>query len=328
MRQYRRRFAVAASVGVAAALLVTACSSSSNANSKASSAASGPELTHVTVGVLPVIGVAPFFVAQKEGFFKQEGLTVKPVIIQQSIKAVPDMIHGNVDIISGNYVSFLQGIAKGTLKIKVIAAGMQCAANTLDVLAPSKSHITKPADLAGKTIAVNLPNDIQTLTINAVLKADNVNPASVKYVQIKFPDMATAMATKQVDTIATLEPFITSIEERAGAVPVLDECQGPTANIPISGYFATQSWVQKYPKTALAFQRALEKGAAAADANRKLVDQVLPTYTKVSAKTAAVLALPNYPSTLDSTQLQRLADLMYSGGLLKSKFQVASIILH
>ena len=48
--------------------------------------------------------------------------------------------------------------------------------DTFGVAALPSSGITKPADLAGKTVAVNLTNNIQTLTLNAILKADGVDP--------------------------------------------------------------------------------------------------------------------------------------------------------
>ena len=205
------RLALAASVGAATVLAAGGCSSTP----AASSSKSGPELTHITVGVLPIEDSAPLFIAIKEGYFKQEGLTVTPKIIEQSTLAIPDMLSGSIDIVgSGNYVSFLDAEAKGVVKVRILAAASQCGSgNTLNVLALPKSKITSPAALAGKSIAVNLTNNVQTLTINAVLKADGVNPATVKYVQIPFPDMAAALKAGSVDAMSAVEPFITGAEQ-------------------------------------------------------------------------------------------------------------------
>jgi NitT/TauT family transport system substrate-binding protein len=312
------------SIGLAATLLASACGSS---GSPSSGSSSGPELTHLTVGVLPVTDDAPFFVAMKKGYFKQEGLSVTPKIIPQSTLAIPDMISGSIDMVAGaNYVTFFSGAAKGTLKVSLVAEADRCTKDSLAVMALPKQHITSPAGLAGKTIAVNLTDNIQTLTINAVLKANDVNPAKVHYVVIPFPNMPAALAAGHVDTIATVEPFITGVEQADGAVPVLNMCQGPTLGLPVSGYFATQSWVQKNPKTAAAFRTAIEKGAAAADSNRLFVQQVLPLYTKITAKAAPLITLPQYPTTVDATQLQRVADLMKTAGMLSKPFNVNTII--
>jgi NitT/TauT family transport system substrate-binding protein len=65
--------------------------------------------------------------------------------------------------------------------------------NSFEVLALQSSGIQRPADLAHKSIAVNIPNNIQTLTINSVLTADDVNPSAVKFEVVSFPKMAAAL---------------------------------------------------------------------------------------------------------------------------------------
>ena len=221
--------------------------------------------------------------------------------------------------------NLFEAAAKGVIKIDVLAAGSQCRGNTLNVLAMPSSKITSPADLAGKSIAVNLTGNIQTLTINAVLKAKGVNPAGIKYVEIPFQDMTTALTAGRVDAISEVEPFITAAEH-AGAKSVLAECQGSTAGIPLGGYYALQSWVQKNPKTAAAFRRAIDEAQVTANSDRKLVEQVLPTYTKITPAIAAQISLPYYPPTLDAAQLDRIVALMRSGGLLTGPFNLTPML--
>ena len=84
--------------------------------------------------------------------------------------------------------------------------------------------------------------------------------------------------------------------------------------------------MKKYPKTAAAFQRAIQKAQQLATSDRKKVEEVLPAYAKVDAQTAAVLSLPNFPTSLNPTRLQRLPDLMLKDGLLKSKIDMKSVI--
>ena len=234
----------------------------------------------------------------------------------QSTEAIPDMLHNTIAIIGGaNYVSFFEAQAKGTAQFKVIAEGVECNADTFGVAALPSSGITKPADLAGKTIAVNLLNNIQTLTLNAVLKADGVNPSTVKYVVVPFPNMATALKAHQVDAISAVEPFLAGAESGDGAKEVVSSCAGPVASMPMSGYFATQNWAQQNPNTARAFQTALLKAQAYAEANPAAVQAILPTYTKVTAAAASHLPVNTYPSTLDPAELQKVLTLMTGGGL-------------
>lgn len=317
--------------GAVLTLGIAACggsSSSSSSTASGNSGASALEETHLTVGALPVADVAGLYIAIKEGYFKQAGLTVTPVAVDQSTNAIPDMVRGTVDIMAGaNYVSFFQAEASHTVSFKILADATHCQSDTFNVLALPKSGITSAKSLQGKTVATNLLNNVQTLTLNDVLKANGVNPSTVHYVAIPFPDMIAALKAHRVDAISTIEPFITASEEKLGAVNVLSQCTGPTAGFPMSGYFATSAWVQKNPNTAKAFQKALDKGQALADSDPQLVRQILPTYTSISSKTADVLNLNTYPTSVSASAMQQVATLMRTQGMLSKPLNVNSMLL-
>jgi NitT/TauT family transport system substrate-binding protein len=322
----RQKWTSILATSLAAALVTAACGSSGGSPS---SSGTGLEKTHLTVAALPIVDDAPLFLAIKKGYFRQQGLTVTPKIITQSTLALPDLLHGSVDIVGGgNYVSYMEGQASGTFKLKILVAGTECKAGSFGVLALPSSGITSPAKLAGKTIAVNLTNNIQTLTANAALKAAGVSPGSVKYVVIPFPDMAAALKAGRVSAISVVEPFLSGAEQALGAKLVLSQCSGSLASFPLSGYFTTAAWAQQNPRTAAAFQRAMDKAQAYADANPAAVRQVLPTYTKVTAAAAQHLVLNSFPATVSAADLQRVASLMHTGGVLKSAFSVQPMLLH
>jgi NitT/TauT family transport system substrate-binding protein len=315
-----RRVPVAAVGLAAAAVLLAACSSSSSSSStatgsaSASSSASGSATeTNVVVGALPVIDTAGLQVALKEGYFKQAGLNVTVKSVAQSTVAIPDLLHGSIDIIGGgNYVSFLEAQAHGTFPVQFLAPAVDCSTADYGVAALPSSGITKASDLAGKTVAVNLTQNIQTLTTDAVLKGEGVG--AVKYVQIPFPDMVSALKSGKVQAISAVEPFLAGALA-AGAKLVTSTCTGATAQFPMSGYITTQTWAQKNPAAAQAFTAALEKGNAFADANPSVVRSVLPTYTSLTAAAAAKVPLGTYPSSLTTAALQRIATLMKGAGL-------------
>lgn len=336
MRSPRRRVSLAAIAGAAVALLAAGCSSSgssgpsgSGSSSPSPSASAALEQSHITVGALPVIDDAGLYLANKLGYFKQEGLTVTIAPVTQSTQAIPDMLHGSIAIISGaNYVSFFEAQAKGTVSFKVLAEGVTCQPDTFGVAALPSSGISKPADLAGKTIAVNLLNNIQTLTLNAVLKAEGVNPSSVHYVVVPFPNMIAALKAHQVNAISAVQPFLTGAEAADGAKQVVSSCDGPVAHMPMSGYFATQTWAQQNPNTARAFQTALLKAQAYANANPGAVKSILPTYIKITPQAASQVTLGMYPSTLDPAQLQQVITLMQNGSLPTTGLSASSLLFH
>jgi NitT/TauT family transport system substrate-binding protein len=320
MRQRRSLLAILACLLSAA--LVTACG-----GSKTSSSGGGLEKKTITVASLPLVDAAGLHIAVKQKFFEAEGLHVQIKPVAQSIQALPALKNGQVDVIAGaNYTTFLQAYAQGALKLRIVADGASEASRFMALLVMPNSPIKQPKDLEGKTVAVNILNNIQSLTLNEVLKANNVDPTKVKYRAVPFPQMGAALQKGQVDAVHTGEPFGTDFQRKLGARMVVDGGGAPVTELPVSGYVSTQDFVQKYPRTAAAFQRAIQKAQQLATSDRKKVEEVLPSYAHVDAQTAAVLSLPNFPTSLNATRLQRLPDLMLKDGLLKSKLDMNSVI--
>jgi NitT/TauT family transport system substrate-binding protein len=94
----------------------------------------------------------------------------------------------------------------------------------------------------------------------------------------------------------------------------------------MSGYITTQTWASAHPAAAKAFQTALEKGNAYANANPSVVRSVIPSYTTMTAAAAATVPLGTYPGTLTTTALQSIATLMKGGGL-STPSDVSSLVL-
>jgi NitT/TauT family transport system substrate-binding protein len=320
MRQRRSRPALFICLLLTAAL-VMGCGSS-----KASSSG-GLEKKTITVASLPLVDAAGLHIAVQQKFFEAEGLRVQIKPVAQSIQALPALKNGQVDVIAGgNYVTFLQAYEQGALKLRIIADAAAEAPRFMALLTMPNSSIKQPKDLEGKTVAVNILNNIQSLTLNEVLKANNVDPTKVKYRAIPFPQMGAALQQGQVDAVHTGEPFGTGIQRKLGARMVLDGGGAPVTELPVSGYITTQQFVEKYPKTAAAFQRAIQKAQQLASSDRKKIEEVLPSYAHVDGATASVLSLPNFPTSLNPTRLQRLPDLMLQNGLVKSKIDMKTLI--
>ena len=192
--------------------LLTACG-----GSKTSSSGDGLEKKTITVASLPLVDAAGLQIAVKQKFFEAEGLHVQIKPVAQSIQALPALKNGQLDVIAGaNYVTFLQAYAQGALKLSIIADGAAEASRFMQLLVMPDSPIKQPKDLEGKTVAVNILNNIQSLTFNEVLKANNVDPSKVKYRAVQFPLMGAALQKGQVDAVHTGEPFGTNFQRSWG----------------------------------------------------------------------------------------------------------------
>ena len=288
----------------------------------------GPEKTTVTVGYLPAPDFAALFVAQRKGFFREAGLTVKPQVEAGGAAAVPKLAGGSLDFSVNNYVSAIQATARGVGPEKVVADAYGAAPGTVGIIVAGDSPIRRPQDLAGKKIAVNTKANFAQLEVTAGLQRYGVKIPESDFVEVPYPQMEVALKNGGVDAALAIEPFITATATSLDARMVLDSGaeNGPAPDLPISCYVATQTFAGENPRTVAAFKQAIEKAQRLVAGDRELVERTLPSYTKISPALASRIRLARYPTSVSRDRIQRVADLMHQYGYLEAKFDASSLL--
>ncbi|NRQ34411.1 ABC transporter substrate-binding protein [Nonomuraea sp. NN258] len=325
------KLARACAVGLALTIGLAACGSgggSTGASPSAAPAQSGSKLekTTLTIGIVPVPSSAPLFIAEKRGFFKEEGLTVKTEVIQAPQAVMPKILNGSMDAFLTSYVSLLSINDSGAAKLKLFQHSQEAAPGIAGVVVPKGSAVKEAKDLKGKTIAVNVLKALGQTATNAHLQQAGLNPEDVKYVPVQFAEQLAALSSGKVDAAWLVEPFLTSAKTQLGATQVIDTMDGPTAGIPIDGWGVSEDWLAKNPNTAAALHRALSKAQAIAGSDRNAINEVIPTYTQIPAEAAAAMKLGVFSAEVDKANFQKLADLLTGYGYLKAKVDVTQQI--
>ena len=327
------RLASAAIAALAATALVAGCDTGSGSGSSAATTAS------ITVAAVPGPGDAPLYVAASHGgLFSKAGLKVTIEPYPSVSKALQALEAGHVDVAAADYADFLYAAASTRrTDLRIVADGYHAAPGVMEVLARPDSGITSPRQLVGKTIGTPEPSGIpfrtgapyslETIATQSVLQSDGVDPAQVKWKPLPQASLINALADHQVDAILVQEPYILQAESRLGAIEVLDSCSGATASLPLSGYFSVASYAHQAPAALRAFRSALQQ----AQANAVLpgpVHAILASHTGMSMQSASLITLGSYPTSLDPAGLQRVADLMFSFGVLVTTYEVAPLVFH
>jgi NitT/TauT family transport system substrate-binding protein len=316
---------LAGSAGVALAA-IAGCSSSSATTDSSSGGVEKPDLT---VAVVPAVTNMGLFLAKQYGYFTAEGLNVTIQSVQSSTTAIASQLHGSVDVTAGAYVGYVSAQAEsgGAISWRILAEGSVSQPGSQEVLVAPKSSIKTIGDLKGKTVAANIVKNVGTLLVQSALTDNNVPVSSVNLVGLPFPDMAPALMRGEIDAGWFDEPFLSAAQLTDGAQELFDTCQGSTTDFPMSGYMATKAWAEKYPRTAAAFVRAINKGQSLADSDRADDEKAASTFIKgVNAKVASLITFDTYPTGVDQARLQRVADVMQQFGLLKQSFDMSAMI--
>jgi NitT/TauT family transport system substrate-binding protein len=340
-------------LAAATAVAVLAGCSSGGTNSDSTAGVTLAHVGHleqstITVGAVPTTDSTGLYVAEYKGLFAKYGLHVNIVPETSAETAVNAMALNQIQILTGNYVSFIEAQINwdNGVKPKALAnpSDAQISADVdlfaeasieqpgfVGLFTPPGSKITTIQDLKGKSIGINAPNNVAYLLTAAFLEANDIPPSSVHFVSIPFPNMEKAVLTNKVDVAFLAEPFI-SIAEETGPVTMLTNLdEGATAAMPIQGYAATKSYARSHPNTMAAFENALEQGQQLATSDRHLAEVATAKYafppgTPTPALFTAIMQFENYPlGNVDVARLQRVASLMHSFGLIK-QFNVEKML--
>ena len=323
-RLFRRRPLAGLATLAGLGLLAAGCSGGGG-----SAAPGGLEKTNLTVAAVPALDSAGLYIAKQRGLFAAQGLNVSILPAVSGATTIASQLKGQVDISAGNYVSYIEANtqAKDPAHFRVLAPASIMQADNQDIVVPQHSGITTVSDLAGKTIGVNVKNNIGTLLISSILSDNSVTVNAKQFVPIQFPDMGKALADHKVDAAWLPQPFITEDEEQYGVQPLADANQGSTQDLPIEGYMVTQSWLKKYPNTAAAFRRALLKAQAIAVSDPGAVQQGMAKFAKTPMQSAAIAGAPEFPTQQSASVLQRVANLMLNFGMLQQHYDVTPMVV-
>src|SRR5215475_4797633 len=220
-RSWRRGMTAVTMAGVTAA--AAACAG--HGGPAGTAGAGGPEKRDLVVAV-PAEANAGLYIAQARGLFTKVGLhvTVKPVVSAGAV--IPAMRHGSVDVAGGGYVSYIAADAAGIAKMRILAAGFALGPHVNEIIALPRAHIQSPAELRGKTIAINQLGSVGNGLTYRALAPYGITPGQVHLVAMPFPAMPAALAAGKIDAAYETEPFVTEAVKMYGALAVADMDSG------------------------------------------------------------------------------------------------------
>jgi NitT/TauT family transport system substrate-binding protein len=335
----RLGFCLAAGIPV---IVLAAC-----AGAGGSSAATGrPEVSSIVLDTVPTGDTAGIYIAQDDGYFARQGLSVKIVPVGGAQYGLGDLQTGKAQLIEGNYVSFILAQTAGSfaapdpanakvteplkpVNMRIIAdiSQLQPGNQALYVLpgAPYKTVQDLVRDHA--TVGVNALRNIGTLLLGSLLASvgDKVN--AVNQVPETLSQLPRLLAQHKISAAWLPEPLGTVAQQEYGATALADFDQGSLQDFPIGTVAGSTSWVQSHPNTVAAFLRALEQGQQTADTDRAAVEQALvKNGVAPSAEIAATMSFPTYPLVMDVPVMQRVPDAMYEFGLIGQRYNIADMI--
>lgn len=299
-------------------MLVAACGGDEEPATTPGGGGGGTGVEQVSVGVIPIVDVAPIYLGVEQGFFEECGLDVNLETGQGGAAIVPAVVSGQSEFGFSNITSLLLAASEG-LPLQVVSNGVASTGEQGEdfgaVIASPDSGITGAADLAGRTVAVNTLNNIGTTTVRESVRAAGGDPDSIQFVELPFPEMPAALEQGNVDAAWVVEPFL-ALGTDQGAQVVASNFVDTAEDLTVAAYFTSKQYAQENPEAVECFSSAMEQSLQYAQENPDAVRDILGEYTEIDPAIAEEMTLPAWPAEINRDSVQTLSDLAVEDGLL------------
>jgi NitT/TauT family transport system substrate-binding protein len=223
------------------------------------------EKTKVTIAVggKSALYYLPLALAERLGYFKEEGLEVEIADFAGGSKALQAMLGGSADVTAGGFDHVIVLQARGQ-KLQAFVLMLATPAISLGVVTAKVAQYRSPADLKGMKIGVTAPGSSTHMFVNRVLASAGLSSEDVSIVGVgNGPTAIAAVRGGQIDAIANVEPAITVLE-RSGAIKVVADAMSEKttralfgAALPAGCLYTKEEFIRDHPNAVQALANAI-----------------------------------------------------------------------
>jgi len=216
-----------------------------------------PGSARLRLGTQPGIYIAPYLIAQEQGYFDGARVTIKETSFPTTAAAIDALASGAVD---AAYLGATPAIiAASEDSGLVIIAICDRSDGGEGIVARYGAGIAAPADLKGKRVAVAKGSNAHRFLLEVLAGAGLAPDRDVTLLDMTAEDQVAALQAESVDAVATWEPYLTKACATGGSVLVDDAHAAlPTYHVIV----ARRAYVKRRPAAVQAFLAGHFRGAA------------------------------------------------------------------
>ena len=217
----------------------------------------------IAVGGKSLFYYLPLTIAERQGYFKDEGLEVEIPDFAGGAKALQALVGGSADMVSGAFEHTINMQAK---KQPIRAVVLQANYSSIALVMPKDkaAKYKSGKDLKGLKIGVTAPGSSTNMFVNNLLAKDGLKPNEVAIVGVGAGAGAVAAMDKgEIDAVSNLDPVITQLESTGKFVAVADSRTEKGMKDYYGGdylascIYANEDFVKKNPHTTQAVVNAI-----------------------------------------------------------------------
>jgi len=216
-----------------------------------------PEKTDITLGVggKPLLYYLPLTIAEKRGFFEQQGLNVTINDFAGGSKSLQALVGGSVDVVTGAYEHTIRMQHKGQDIVGICNLG-RFPGIVIAVRKDLAGEIKTVADLKGRTMGVTAPGSSTSLMLQYAMLKNGLQATDVPLIGVGGGAGAVAAVKQgQVDGLSHLDPVIAQLQYDDDIAVLLDtRTEAGTRELfggpnPAATLYTTGAFIEENPVT-------------------------------------------------------------------------------
>lgn len=170
-----------------------------------------PDIGTLQVGFIPILGFAPYFVAEEKGYFEEVGLEVELQPFVSGDPMIAPLSTGQLDVGGGEFGPALMNAIDQDLDVQIVGAlaSQPAGLGAVPLLesADVADEIETVADLQERTVAVNVEMGMAEYLLNEALESEGLSIDDVNLTNIPFPEIPGALERGAVDAAVLPHPL-------------------------------------------------------------------------------------------------------------------------
>jgi NitT/TauT family transport system substrate-binding protein len=255
--------------------------------------AQAAEPAPVRVGIANTVSDGAIFIADRMGYFRDEGLTVTITPFTSGANMVAPLGAGELDVGGGSAAAGLYNAVARGIKLRIVAdKASSLPGYPVNRLVVLKSYVASGrfktlADLKGMKIGTNAPGVAAQVTLDEALKRGGLTRADIEIADLPMPDYVPALHNKAIDGAMATEPYGTIAIRNGSAVAVAGDDElipgHQIANLLYSEDFSTKrpddarKFMRAYLRAVRFYNGALKNGRMAGPNADKVIEMLTET---------------------------------------------------
>jgi NitT/TauT family transport system substrate-binding protein len=281
--------------------------------------------TSIRAAYIPVITCLPAWVAKEKGFFAKHGLDVT-LSVAQNLSILPGTVGRQFEFVPSTAPDLLKAVASGLDVVAVAASVFETEDNVSTQLMVAKdSGIASAKDLSGKLIATPTIGGVIHVSVLYWLKKDGVDPASIRAVEVPFPNMADQLKAKRVDAVEVVEPFVGALKA-GGNVALTAPLLSAGKEVLFPFWIASGEWARAHGPVVAAWKASLDDAIAFIKENPDEARAVVAQYTKLPEAVVKATPFPTYRTAITAKDIDVWANVLREIGQLTTPVDPAKLV--